>query len=250
MAANESGDRQRETSEDACPGVRNNVRGSSVESLIQAGRVDGDVNITLPKGANQEVTVRCTDTAPRQGDEPSEGWLDRRLDELAEYLKDIVRQRSPLLIWSAFALSADSVVVGSVEYIFGVQGPGEPASEDLGTVQSGLVFAAMFAVVLLWRDVARRHGSDKWKSLREVHPQLVLLFSSEVLLWGLVAGTVAVAALEVPDLLNSTGSVSVGAHRLNIGEFGSSLMVILTSLEIACFLAISRSRERVQPCSQ
>lgn len=249
MAANESGDRQRETSEDARRAVRNSVRESRVESLIQAGRVDGDVNITLPKGANQEVTVRCTDTAPRQGDEPSDGWLDRKLNELAEYLQDIVRKRSPLLIWSAFALSVDSVLVGSAEYIFGVQRPGEPASEDLGTVQSGLLFAALFAVVLLWRDVARRHGSEKWKSLREVHPQLVLLFSSRVLLWGLVAGMVAVAALEVPDLLKSTSSVSAQTHGSNIGEFGSSLMVILTSLEIACFLAISRRRELVQPRS-
>lgn len=92
MEANESGDRQRETSEDACRAARNSVREPSVESLIQAGRVDGDVNITLPKGANQEVNVRCTDTAPRQGDEPSEGWLDRKLNELAEYLQDIVRK--------------------------------------------------------------------------------------------------------------------------------------------------------------
>jgi hypothetical protein len=226
--------------------VRNSVRDSRVENLIQAGTVNGGVHVNFPSPPNADVTVSWTDSGDAAEKEPSEGQPSRAQDEDPGYLERIVRQRSPVLIWSVLALTGNVAVVGFLEYLIGARARGDSPFADLELGQAGLFFSVFPAVILLWRDVARRHGSDKWKSLREVHPNLVLLFSSRVLLWGLVLVLLALAATRIPDLFDPDSPMPrspSSAGREPISEWGNSLLVILFALESASFLVLSRSRE-------
>ncbi|AOS61155.1 hypothetical protein [Actinoalloteichus hymeniacidonis] len=220
--------------------ARNSIDAENVSNVVQANQINGDIVIYEAGPRGTEKNESSYRRARRIGEAGGGSAPPVKRGRIGRYIDQSIDSRSPILIWGILCITANFSLVYFVEYAFGGQQPGEDAAAD---GESAVVAAAVcVAVVLvaLWRNYARRRGSGKWKSLREVHPRIVNVLEQIIFVGPVIALLLALALFAVsgtwqPGALLMSDSVPSESMPSTLSHFGLSLLVTLVLLEIAAF---------------
>lgn len=233
MQGNSEADREFEAS--------NNINNANIGNAVQANQISGGVHFYGVVPPNAYTPHERIEEGSGNDGETSRDDDAQNNSVVGDYLSRIFEERSPIVLWSLFMLTTDAVIVGLVEYFAGARLPGEPPSEDLDTAEAGAFFAAICAAILLWRHVARRNGSGKWRSLDEVHPRIVDVLHRRYAAIPAVITLVGSASLFVPRLMDPsalttyTSAAPGDANTSGLSDFGITLCLVLILVEVAIF---------------
>ncbi|MFR9730045.1 hypothetical protein ACL03H_12520 [Saccharopolyspora sp. MS10] len=221
--------------------ARNSIDGSSIANSVQANAISGGVHFygVNPTPIYVSQTESATGGGHKQEEAPEPETREPGL--VAKYFDHVIKNRSPILVWSALMAPVNVTIVGITEYFAGAQSPGESPSTDLETAQAGAVFSALLAMLVAWRYIARRNGSEKWRSMREVHPSIVNFLRRRALAAMVILLSVLLVFSSIPTVMDPESLTTASSNSTSnqdqsgLSKFGFVIFIDLLLLELVVF---------------